>query len=157
PQQRRHPHPEDRAGTAVVDRDRDTRDVADPDRRRKRSRQRLEVRYVTRLVRIVVLPRSHSESMTQPTDLDEAETQRQEDTHAQEGHDNDWDRFAADRYAETPNVVVQQIHDLVEELHSLPRVGWWVEDSGAGSSDAPRPTTGRGIGTSRTVYISIVM
>ncbi len=64
--ERRHPHPEQRPRPTPVNRQRDTRDVADPDGGRQRRRERLEMRDIARFVGIVVHAGGNGEPVAEP-------------------------------------------------------------------------------------------
>jgi hypothetical protein len=108
PEQRRHPHPEQCARAAPVDGNGHTRNVADANRRRQRRGQRLEVRDITLHLRVVILARGDSESMTKPPDLDEAQPKSQEEPRPEQCYDDQRDRLATYRDAEAPHNVVQR-------------------------------------------------
>jgi hypothetical protein len=99
PEQARADHPERRARAADRDRDRHARDVAEPDRRRERRGERLEVRdlAVVALVRVGVLATDDRDRVAEQPEVDEAHAQREEDRGADEPEDDEGDRVLGRR------------------------------------------------------------
>jgi hypothetical protein len=77
----------------------------------------LKVGDIAGLVRVVVHPRGHGEAVPQPADLDEAQSQREEETRAQQGDDDDGNRLLAGWDPGPPDDVVQEFGDLLEQFH----------------------------------------
>ena len=70
-----------------MDRDGDARDVAHADRRGERGRERLEVRHVAGLVRVVVPARRDGESVAEAPELDESQADREEEPGSEQEDD----------------------------------------------------------------------
>ena len=79
PERAGHPHPERGAGPTDRDRDRHVRDVADADRPRDRRRERLEVRHLTRFVRIGIRAAHEPQRVRETADVDQPQIAGEED------------------------------------------------------------------------------
>ena len=115
-----HPHPEKGARPAVVDGPGRASDVTDTDRGRQRGGQGLEMRNVSRFVRVVVAARGYREAVRQVSQLYESEPDGQKETSPQQGDHLERNHLFADRDAEAVDVELDRLDDLLEEVHGCP-------------------------------------
>jgi hypothetical protein len=74
----------------------DTGDVPDADGRRESGRKSLEVRYVARLVRVVVSAGGHGEAVPEMTELNEPKAKREVDASTDQDDHNKRDGLRPD-------------------------------------------------------------
>ena len=84
---RRYPHPEERARPPVVNRGRNTGDIANADGRRKRCGQGLEMGEIAVMLGIVILATYDLQSVTEVANLDPTEAEGRDEAGAHEKHD----------------------------------------------------------------------
>ena len=119
-EKRGDPHPEERAGTTEVNRDRHAGDVADPYRGRQRRGERLEVRDIARLVRVVVLARGDGNAVAESPNLQEPEIEGQVQTGADQGDHDQRQPLFTDGESGFPDPGVQPGNEAFEESASEP-------------------------------------
>ena len=130
PDEAGHPHPEEGTRPTPVESHRDARDVPDADCRGEGRRERLEVRDVPRLVRVVVAPGRDRESVAEPVDLDEPEADREVEARPDQDDHDEGDRLLSGRDPELEHQEFQRVNDPLDGRHltvppyvSLPPAG----------------------------------
>ena len=98
--------------------ERDARDVPDADGRGQGGRERLEVRDVAGILRIIVPARRDCGAVAQTTDLDEPKPERQVPADPKQDQDHEGDVLVADRNPPLDDVRRKELGNPLDELHA---------------------------------------